>query len=111
MRFPKNMNGNAAPRVVGVIPARLAATRLPNKPLVEIAGRPMIQHVWEHARLAPGLTEAVVATPDTEIARVVESFGGRAVMTSPEHRSGTDRVAEAAVHLNLEDADIVVNIQ
>ncbi|HLV80464.1 MAG TPA: 3-deoxy-manno-octulosonate cytidylyltransferase, partial [Chthonomonadaceae bacterium] len=84
---------------------------LPNKPLIEIAGRPMIQHVWERARCAPGLTEAVIATPDAQIARAVAAFGGRAVMTSPEHRSGTDRVAEAAVHLGLEPEAIVVNIQ
>jgi len=111
MSIPSEMNIKSGLRVVGVIPARLAATRLPNKPLVEIAGRPMIQHVWERARRAPGLTEAVVATPDAEIARAVEAFGGWAVMTSPEHRSGTDRVAEAAVHLGLDANDVVVNIQ
>lgn len=100
-----------APRIVGLIPARLAATRLPNKPLIDIAGRPMIQHVWERARRAQGLAEVAIATPDVEIARVVEAFGARAVMTSAAHRSGTDRLAEAATHLGLAPSDIVVNIQ
>jgi 3-deoxy-manno-octulosonate cytidylyltransferase (CMP-KDO synthetase) len=95
-------------RVVAVIPARLAATRLPNKPLLDIAGRPMIQRVWERARQARGVEDVLVATPDAEIARVVEGFGGRAVMTSDRHRSGTDRVAEVAESLA---ADIFVNIQ
>jgi 3-deoxy-manno-octulosonate cytidylyltransferase (CMP-KDO synthetase) len=95
-------------RVVGVIPARLAATRLPNKPLLDIVGKPMIQRVWERARLARGVDEVLVATPDEEIAAVVRGFGGRAVMTSDRHRSGTDRVAEVA---ESDPAGIFVNIQ
>ena len=95
-------------RVVGVIPARLAATRLPNKPLLIIAGKTMVQHVWERARHATSLTEVIVATPDPEIVAVVTGFGGQAVLTSVEHRSGTDRVAEVAQSL---EADVIVNIQ
>jgi len=95
-------------RVVGIIPARMAATRLPGKPLVDICGKPMIQRVWEKARQARHLAEVYVATPDDVIARVVSSFGGRAIMTSDHHRTGTDRLAEAAAAM---DADVVVNIQ
>ncbi len=98
-------------RIVGLIPARLAATRLPNKPLIEIAGWPMVRHVWERARRARGLTEVAIATPDEEIMRAVEAFGARAIRTAASHRSGTDRLAEAALHLGLAPEDIVVNIQ
>jgi 3-deoxy-manno-octulosonate cytidylyltransferase (CMP-KDO synthetase) len=100
-----------APRVVGLIPARLAASRLPNKPLADIDGRPMIQHVWERARATQLLSDVAIATPDDEIVRVVEGFGGRAIKTLAGHRSGTDRLAEAASLLDLQDRDIVVNIQ
>ncbi|MHB1001841.1 MAG: 3-deoxy-manno-octulosonate cytidylyltransferase [Armatimonadota bacterium] len=99
---------NHSDRIVGLIPARLAATRLPNKPLLSIAGKPMIQWVYEHASQASLLDEVIVATPDEEIRQCVESFGGRVEMTSHAHRSGTDRLAEAARRI---DADIVVNIQ
>lgn len=95
-------------RIVGLIPARLAATRLPNKPLLDIAGKPMIQWVYEHALESEMLDEVIVATPDQEIFDCVESFGGKAIMTSASHRSGTDRLAEAARKIT---ADIIVNIQ
>jgi 3-deoxy-manno-octulosonate cytidylyltransferase (CMP-KDO synthetase) len=95
-------------RAVGIIPARLAATRLPDKPLADICGKPMIQRVWERARAAACLSDVLVATPDREIFEAVQSFGGKAVMTSNLHRSGTDRLAEAASKLEI---DIVVNIQ
>src|SRR6185369_10425306 len=95
-------------RVVGIIPARLAATRLPDKPLVDLGGKPMIQRVWERAKLAGCLDDVLVATPDEAIARVVAGFGGAVAMTSADCRSGTDRLAEAAGSLH---ADIVVNIQ
>jgi len=95
-------------RAVGIIPARLAATRLPNKPLLDIAGKPMIRWVCEHASRAHLLDDVIVATPDDEIRRCVESFGAKAVMTSEMHRSGTDRIAEAAQDIA---ADIIVNIQ
>ena len=95
-------------RIVGVIPARYKSTRLEGKPLVDIHGKPMIQHVYEQARKAPSLTEVKVATDDERIRKAVEGFGGVAVMTSPDHTSGTDRVAEAVAG---DDVDIVVNIQ
>ena len=95
-------------RAVGIIPARLAATRLPDKPLADICGKPMIQRVWERARAAACLNDVLVATPDRAIFKAVQAFGGKAVMTSNLHRSGTDRLAEAAANL---DAEIVVNIQ
>lgn len=94
--------------VVGIIPARLAAVRLPNKPLLDIASKPMIWWVWHNAKQAKTLREVMVATPDEQIAEVVRAFGGIAVMTSPKHRSGTERLAEAAQNLS---ADIIVNIQ
>lgn len=99
--------------VAVIIPARLAATRLPNKPLAEIVGKPMIQHVYERAAKAAIVDQVLVATPDDAILEAVIGFGGRAVMTSPDHRSGTDRVAEAAEHLDFlpGDFDIIVNVQ
>ncbi|HZP82313.1 MAG TPA: 3-deoxy-manno-octulosonate cytidylyltransferase [Chthonomonadaceae bacterium] len=103
--------GTTAPRIVGLIPARLASTRLPDKPLLDILGWPMVRHVWERARRAQGVSEVAIATPDAEIVRAVEAFGARAILTSPAHRSGTDRLAEAARHLSLGPDDIVINIQ
>ncbi len=97
--------------VVILIPARLAATRLPDKPLKEIAGKTMIQHVWERASLVPGVNLVAVATPDPVIADTVERFGGLPVLTSPAHRSGTDRIAEAARLLNIAAHAVVVNLQ
>ena len=91
-----------------VIPARHASTRLPGKPLAEIAGKPLIQHVYERAARARGIAEVVVATDDERILAAVRGFGGRAVMTSTNHRTGTDRVAEA---VQAFQADIVVNVQ
>ena len=101
----------SSPLCVGLIPARLAATRLPNKPLIEIGGKPMIQHVWERALRTPSLTRVAIATPDAEIADAAHRFGAEVVMTSPNHRSGTDRLAEAATLLDLLADTIVVNIQ
>ena len=80
------------PSVVGIIPARYGSTRLPGKALKPILGKPMVQRVYERALLARGVSAVCVATDDERIARVVESFGGRAVMTSPDHPSGTDRL-------------------
>ncbi|MBC8142559.1 MAG: 3-deoxy-manno-octulosonate cytidylyltransferase [Armatimonadetes bacterium] len=96
--------------VAVIIPARLAATRLPDKPLALIAGRPMIQHVAERAARARSVFRVLIATPDAAIFDAVTAFGGAAVMTSDAHRSGTDRVAEAASHLPAE-FDIIVNVQ
>lgn len=95
-------------RVIGVIPARYKSSRLEGKPLADILGRSMVQHVFERARRARNLDEILVATDDERIRHAVETFGGKAVMTSADHRSGTDRVAEAITNL---DADVVVNIQ
>jgi 3-deoxy-manno-octulosonate cytidylyltransferase (CMP-KDO synthetase) len=94
--------------VVAVIPARYHATRLPGKPLADIGGRPMIEHVYRRAAAARGVDAVVVATDDERIATAVERFGGIARMTQPSHRTGTDRIAEVARDL---DCDIVVNVQ
>ena len=94
--------------VIGVIPARFHSVRLEGKPLALIGGRPMIQHVYERAAKSTLLTGLLVATDDARIFDAVSAFGGKAVMTSPTHRSGTDRVAEATADA---DADVVVNIQ
>jgi 3-deoxy-manno-octulosonate cytidylyltransferase (CMP-KDO synthetase) len=97
--------------VVGIIPARYHSERLPGKPLVLIHDRPMIQHVYQRAAQAATLERLVVATDDPRIQKAVAQFGGEVLMTSPEHPSGTDRVAEAARILMLTDDAIVVNIQ
>ena len=97
--------------VVGIIPARYDAKRLPGKPLALIQDRPMIQHVYERAARAASLQRLVVATDDTRIKQAVASFDGEVLMTSGDHESGTDRVAEAARQLMLSDHAIVVNIQ
>lgn len=83
-------------RIVGVIPARLGSTRFPGKPLAKLLGRSMVEHVYRRAAMCRALSETVVATCDREIAREVERFGGRAVMTSARHERATDRAAEAA---------------
>lgn len=95
-------------RVAVVIPARMASTRLPEKPLLKETGRCLIQHVVEGLAGSPYAGSAVVATDDERIRQAVESFGGRAVMTRPDHPSGTDRVAEAVAGRDL---DAVVNVQ
>ncbi len=84
-------------RIVAIIPARMASTRLPGKPLVDIAGKPMVWRVYERASMAKGIDEVWVATDDREVFEVVERLGGKALMTSPECKSGTDRVATAAL--------------
>ncbi len=96
-------------KVICVIPARFASTRLPGKPLALIAGKPMIQHVYTKACQAKLPEEVIVATDDQKVADVVKSFGGEVVMTSSEHPSGTDRLAEVA--LNYPDVDVIVNVQ
>lgn len=98
-------------KVIGMIPARYASTRLPGKPLKMIAGKTMIEHVFTRAQKARYLSEVVVATDDQRIKEQVEAFGGRAIMTSPHHQTGTDRLVEAVSHLNVGQADIIVNIQ
>lgn len=94
-----------------LIPARLAATRLPNKPLADIAGEPMIIHVWRRA-VEAGIGPVVVATDTPEILQVVEAAGGLAVLTRPDHPSGSDRLAEALESIDPEGRhDVVVNVQ
>jgi 3-deoxy-manno-octulosonate cytidylyltransferase (CMP-KDO synthetase) len=97
-------------KAAAILPARLAATRLPNKPLADINCKPMIQHVYERASQARTLATVLVATPDQAILDAVTAFGGQAVLTSEAHRTGTDRVAEAAQGLP-EDVTVVVNVQ
>jgi 3-deoxy-manno-octulosonate cytidylyltransferase (CMP-KDO synthetase) len=94
-----------------LIPARLAAMRLPGKPLADIAGTPMIVHVWRRA-VAAGVGPVVVACGDRAIAAVVEKAGGRAVMTDPRHPTGSDRICEAITRLDPNrDYDAVINVQ
>ena len=97
-----------APIVIAVIPARYASTRLPGKPLVQLAGQPMIQRVYARAKLAQTVHRVIVATDDARIVKAVESFGGEARMTRSDHRTGTERVAEVAAH---EPGDVFVNVQ
>lgn len=95
-------------KVLAVIPARYGSVRFPGKPLKLLAGKPMIQHVYEAVVDANIFTYVSVATDDERIASVVKDFGGHVTMTSPQHLSGTDRVAEVAQHF---DCDVVVNVQ
>ncbi len=95
-------------RTVAIIPARYGSTRFPGKPLALIAGKPMIQRACESTMLCPDIDEVVVATDDQRIVDVVQGFGGKAVMTSSEHKTGTDRIAEAIVDI---PADLIVNVQ
>lgn len=95
-------------QVLAIVPARMASTRFPGKPLALIAGLPMVEHVRRRVRLCALVDDVVVATCDQEIFDAVQSFGGRAVMTSSAHERCTDRVAEAAAH---ETADVILNVQ
>jgi 3-deoxy-manno-octulosonate cytidylyltransferase (CMP-KDO synthetase) len=99
------------PKVVAVIPARYHSNRFEGKPLAKIMGKPMIQHVYERAMAVPLLSLVAVATDDQRIADCVNGFGGKVVMTSSSHVSGTDRLAEAATLLDISEQDVVVNIQ
>jgi 3-deoxy-manno-octulosonate cytidylyltransferase (CMP-KDO synthetase) len=94
---------------VAIIPARYASQRLPGKPLEQIAGKPMIQHVYERAARARLVGEVLVATDDRRVVHAVEAFGGRAIMTPQEIRSGSDRIAHVA--RTLPDARVIVNVQ
>lgn len=94
-----------------IIPARWGSSRFQGKPLFEIAGQPMIQHVISAAAAAPEVDSVVVATDDERIAEAVAAVGGRALMTSAQARSGSDRVAEAAGLLGLADDELVANVQ
>jgi 3-deoxy-manno-octulosonate cytidylyltransferase (CMP-KDO synthetase) len=96
------------PQVVVVIPSRYASTRLPGKPLVSLAGKSMVQRVYERAKMAQTVTRVVVATDDQRIVDAVTAIGGEARMTRSDHRTGTERIAEVAAH---EPGDIFVNVQ
>jgi 3-deoxy-manno-octulosonate cytidylyltransferase (CMP-KDO synthetase) len=95
-------------KVVVVIPARYGSTRLPGKPLVLLAGKTMIQRVYERAKLAQRADQVIVATDDERIVKAVEEFGGEARITRRDHRTGTERVAEVAAHV---EGDVFVNVQ
>jgi 3-deoxy-manno-octulosonate cytidylyltransferase (CMP-KDO synthetase) len=95
-------------KITAVIPARYSSTRFPGKALADINGRPMVQHVYERTMRAKLVAEVIVATDDDRIANAVKSFGGRVEMTSRDHETGTDRLAEVAARLNSE---IIVNVQ
>lgn len=95
-------------KIIGVIPSRYSSTRLPGKPLEDIGGKSLIQRVYEQAKKSKLLSDVIIATDDKRILSHVENFGGKAVMTSKRHRSGTDRIVEA---LKGVKSDIVVNIQ
>jgi 3-deoxy-manno-octulosonate cytidylyltransferase (CMP-KDO synthetase) len=95
-------------QVVAVIPARFASTRFPGKPLADIDGRPMIEHVYRRAAASPAVSRVIVATDDLRIATRVAEFGGNVRLTRADHLTGTDRLAEVASTL---DADIIVNVQ
>lgn len=101
-------------KAVGIIPARLAATRYPNKPMALIHGMPMVGHCYHRTRLTPGLSAAYVATCDDEIAKYVRSLGGSAIMTATSHTRATTRTAEAMQHIEAEigeRVDVVVMVQ
>jgi 3-deoxy-manno-octulosonate cytidylyltransferase (CMP-KDO synthetase) len=98
-------------KALAVIPSRYGSSRFEGKPLALIAGKPMIQHVYERAMKSDVISKAVVATDDKRIFKAVDDFGGQAVMTSKACRSGTDRVSETATIMELAPDDIVINIQ
>lgn len=98
-------------RVLGIVPARLASTRLPNKPLYPLLGRPLIEWVWRRVEGMNVLDHAVIATDSEAVAEVCRDMGAPVEMTSPDHPSGTDRVAEVAGRKAFEDYEVVANIQ
>ena len=102
------MSNLSSTKVLIVIPARYASVRFPGKPLAEIAGKPMIQHVVERVKQAQQQVRVVIATEDERILKAAKDFGAEAVMTRPDHKTGTDRVAEVAAHI---PADIYINVQ
>lgn len=109
MTTNQQKSGAGDSKIIGIIPARYASTRFPGKPLVDIAGKSMIQRVYEQASKAKSLAKVVIATDDPRIAEEVKRFGGDFVFTAAHHQSGTDRCAE--VIEKLHDFDIVINIQ
>ena len=104
-------NAGSAAGAVAIIPARLGSTRFPRKVLADATGKPLIQHVWERARLARRVGRVVIATDAEDVRSAVARFGGEAVMTRADHPNGTSRLAEAADALGLPDATEIVNVQ
>jgi 3-deoxy-manno-octulosonate cytidylyltransferase (CMP-KDO synthetase) len=98
-------------KILALIPARYDSSRFPGKPLKLIAGKPMIQHVFEQTLACPEFSEVLVATDDERISKCVHEFGGKAVMTKKAHRSGTDRICEAALATGAQKEDLIINIQ
>ncbi len=98
-------------KIVVIIPARYQSTRFEGKALAWILDKPMIQHTYERSKRAESVDDVVVATDDQRIVDAVQGFGGKAVMTSDENRSGTDRVAEAAEKMGLALSDVIINVQ
>jgi len=98
-------------KIVAIIPCRYDSKRFQGKPLMAILGKPMVQWVYERAEEADIITDVFVATDDERICRSVQGFGGQVLMTAAGHRSGSDRVAEAAGSLHLKKQDVVINIQ
>lgn len=96
------------PEITAIIPARYSSTRFPGKPLAPLAGKPMIQHVYERTCRAALVSRTIVATDNRQIFDLIQSIGGEAIMTSPDHETGTDRLAEVAKQLY---ADLIVNVQ
>ena len=103
------MSTSGKHHILGIIPARWASTRFPGKPLHLIAGKPLVQHVWERCQQCNLLDNVVVATDDTRISEACQSFGAEVAMTSSEHPTGTDRIAEAAS--SRPEATHIINIQ
>ena len=99
------------PRIIGMIPARLGATRFPEKVLANATGKPLIQHVYENAKRASRLQELVIATDHDRVADACKKFGAPVLMTDAAHPNGTSRLAQAAKAMNLADHDIIVNVQ
>ena len=95
-------------RIVAIIPSRLESSRLPRKALADICGLPMIVHIFKRCEFSKSLNEVFVATDSDEIRQIVEQYGGKVIMTSSNHKNGTERIAEAAKNV---DADIIVNVQ
>lgn len=100
--------GTVKPRVLAVIPARFASSRFEGKVLANLAGKPLVQHVYERTSGCDAVSRTVVATDDPRVADAVNGFGGEVVMTSPEHRNGTERTAEVAARM---DAPVILNVQ
>jgi 3-deoxy-manno-octulosonate cytidylyltransferase (CMP-KDO synthetase) len=98
-------------KIFALIPARYGSTRFPGKPLALISGKPMIQHVYQCAASCPDISDVWVTTDDERISQCINDFGGKAIITNPDHCSGTDRIAEAAQKLEIQDDDLIVNIQ